>query len=88
MFYKMDVIELQNSQESTSGGVSIVSIVSIVIIVACYEEHPWTSASAKIADTSILTLCRATYFLMELGRGMWEEGMLSQVCYRFWHWNI
>ena len=40
MFYKMDVIELQNSQESTSGGVSIVSIVSIVIIVACYEEHP------------------------------------------------
>ena len=40
MFYKMDVIELQNSQESTSGGVSTVSIVSIVIIVACYEEHP------------------------------------------------
>ena len=88
MFYKMNAIKLQNSQESTSDGVSIVSIVSIVIIVSCYEEHPWTSASAKIADTSILTLFRATYFLMELGRGMWEEGVLSQVCYRLWHWNI
>ena len=40
MFYKMNVIKLQNSQESTSGGVSIVSIVSTVIIVACYEENP------------------------------------------------
>ena len=37
---------------------------------------------------SIFYFIERPIFYMELRRGMWEEGVISQVWYRFWQWKI
>ena len=103
----MDVLELQNSQESTGGGVYFFYEIALSLFAVCkfikkealiqLSSYEFCKIFKKTVMKNIferllphnLQIFLFYYFAgrpifhMELGRGVWEEGVISLVWYRF-----